>query len=203
MRAPLYLLALTILLVVMLASRQTHRPLDPDEPIAADGSLAAGRALTIFDFEPVLGAFDPPYPLSDSDDPKNFEERIALEKTWTDRSREDIAKLLGPLDASSCEDANRKRLIAAVRTYYDARGRQKYSFSLRGPHAKAAIEREWSTPLDQRIDTFVREAVQSGFLYRRDVPERSFPEFTKVLAGRKKIGAACPPLKTERRLPTL
>ena len=80
MRAPLYLLALTILLVVMLASRQTHRPLDPDEPIAADGSLAAGRALTIFDFEPVLGAFDPPYPLSDSDDPKNFEDASHLKK---------------------------------------------------------------------------------------------------------------------------
>ena len=94
------LLALPILLVAMLAPRQTHRPLDPDEPIAADGSLTAGRALTIFDFEPVLGAFDPPYPPSDSDDPKNFEERIQLEKTWTDRSREEIAKLLGPLDAS-------------------------------------------------------------------------------------------------------
>ena len=58
--------------------------------------------------------------------------------------------MLGALDTSSCEETSRKRMIAAVRTYYDARGRQKHSFSLRGPHANAAIEREWSTPLDQR-----------------------------------------------------
>lgn len=203
MRAWHLLLALPFLLLVTLAPREAHQPLDPDEPIAADGSLAAGRTLTIFDFEPVLGAFDPPYPPSDSDDPKNFEERIQIEKTWTDRSRIEISKLLGPLDTSTCEDANRHRLIAAVRTYYDVRGRQKYSFSLRGPRAKAAIEREWSTPLDQRIDDFVRQAVQSGFLHKTEVPERSFPEFTRALAGRQEIGAACPPLKTERRLPAL
>jgi hypothetical protein len=57
MRSSFYLLALPVLLAAAMAP-QVHRPLDPDEPIAADGSLAAGRARTIFDFEPVLGAFD-------------------------------------------------------------------------------------------------------------------------------------------------
>jgi hypothetical protein len=203
MRASYLIVALPVVLFAALTSLQAHRPLDPDEPIAADGSLAAGRALTIFDFEPMLGAFDDPNAHEDFDDPKNFQERLEIEKNWTDHSREPIARLLGPLDASSCEDANRKRLIAAVRTYYDVRGRQKHSFALRGPQATAAIECEWSTPLDQRIDAFVREAVQSGFLHKRDVPERSFPEFANVLAGRQEIGAACPPLKTERRLPAL
>ncbi len=40
MRASLLLLALPIVLIAMVAPKQTqHQPLDPDEPIAADGSL--------------------------------------------------------------------------------------------------------------------------------------------------------------------
>ena len=38
----------------------THRVLDPNDPIAADGSLIAGRAHTIFDTNPAYGAFRPP-----------------------------------------------------------------------------------------------------------------------------------------------
>jgi hypothetical protein len=205
MRALRIILALSILatLVLALTQRSARRALDPDEPIAADGSLIAGRARTVFDFEPLLGALDDPNVRPDPDDPKDFEDRIAIEKDWTDRSREPIAKLVGPLDASSCEDANRKRLIEALHTYYDARGRQKNSFALRGPRAKAAIEREWSTPLDRKIDAFVRRAVLSGFLHKREVLAHYLPEFAKVVANTSEVGVACPPLKTERRLPIL
>lgn len=128
---------------------------------------------------------------------------MTIEKPWTDRSRQGIAKLLGPLDASACEEANRKRLIAAVRIYYDTRGRQKHSFALRGPHAKAAIELQWSSALDQRIDTFVRQAVRSGFLHKHEIPGRAYPEFAKVVDAEQEIGAACPSLKSGRRPPTL
>ncbi len=51
--------------------RAKHRALDPDEPIAADGSMTAGRARTIYDTNPLLGAFGEK-PRPDPDDPKNF-----------------------------------------------------------------------------------------------------------------------------------
>ena len=85
-----------------------------------------------------------------------------------------------------------------MHTYYGTRGREKHGFSLRGPRAKAAIEQEWSTPLDRQIDEFVRQAVQSGFLHKDEVPANVYPEFAKVFADTKEIGAGCPPLKTKR-----
>jgi hypothetical protein len=181
---------------VAFTPRAPHRALDPDEPIAADGSMIAGRARTIYDTNPLLGAFGQVRP--DPDDPKEFEWLIENDRWYTDRDREPIAKLLGPLDASRCQNLARKMLISAVHTYYGTRGREKYGFSLRGPRAKAAIEREWSTPLDQRIDQFVRQAVQSGFLHKDEVPANVYPEFAKVFADTKEIGAACPPLKTDK-----
>jgi len=182
-----------VVYAIVFAPNGRHRPLGPDDPIAADGSMIAGRARTIFDTEPALR--EPPRP--DPDDPKDFEQRLKDEKRWTDHSREPIAQLVGPLDRSLCENARHKRLIASVRLYYDARGRQKHSFALRGPRAKAAIEKEWSTPLDQRIDNFVRATLVAGFLRKDDVPAAMYPEFAKVFANTDNAVGACPP-KPER-----
>jgi hypothetical protein len=185
-----------IVFAVVFAPRAAHKALDPAEPIAADGSMIAGRAQTIYDTNPLLGAFGEVRP--DPDDPNEFQWLIENDRWYTERDREAIAKLLGPLDASRCENAVRTRLIGAVRTYYGTRGREKHGFSLRGPRAKAAIEQEWSTPLDRQIDDFVRQAVQSGFLHKNEVPANVYPEFATVFADTREIGAACPPLKIER-----
>jgi len=69
--------------------RAAHRALDPDEPIAANGSMIAGKARTIYDTEPLLGAFGQTRP--DPDDPQDFDERIKIEKWGTDRARCDGA----------------------------------------------------------------------------------------------------------------
>ncbi len=84
-----------------------------------------------------------------------------------------------------------------MRIYYGARGRQKSSFALRGPRAKLAIEKEWSTPLDRRIDEFVRATLLSGFLRKDDVPAPVYPEFARVFADTDEAPDACPP-KHER-----
>jgi hypothetical protein len=195
MRAFRWTLAVFVFTAASMIPDRVHVPLDPDEPVAADGSLMAGRMRTIFDFDPVLSK---PKPANNSDDPEQVAARIAIEKPWTDRSREAIVRILGPMDWSFCEEFQRKRTIAAVRAYYNERGLQKASFLLGGPRAKAAIEQAWSTPVDRRIDEFTRQLVASGFLHPRDVPERSFPEFAKVVAQTKIVGAACPSLKVER-----
>ncbi len=186
-----------IVFAVAFAPRTAHRALDPDEPIAADGSMIAGRAQTIYDTNPLLGACGRP-PRPDPDDPKDFEWRIENDRWTNDHAREQMAQLVGPLDASRCGDVARRRLIEAVHNYYRTRGGEIHSFSLRGPRAEAAMEKEWSTPLDRRIDEFVRQAVQSGFLHKDEVPANVYPEFAKVFADTKEIGTACPPLKIDR-----
>jgi len=182
--------AATVLIAVavgfFLAPTNKRRFLDPKEPIAADGSLIAGRARTIFDTELALRE-PPPNP----DDPKDFEQRIKDDKWGNDRSREPIAHIVGPLDQSFCENARHKLLIAAAQVYYGTRGREKRSFAIRGPHAKAATDSEWSTPLDRRIDDFVRAALVSGFLRKDDLPAAVYPEFAQMFADTDEAPDAC------------
>jgi hypothetical protein len=93
--------------------------------------------------------------------------------------------------------------MTALHNYYDARGREKHSFSLRGPRAKVAMEREWSTPADRRIDEFVRRALLSGFLHKNEVLTHYLPEFETTFADTQEVGAGCPPTKTAKDTPAL
>ncbi len=194
------LLAVTLAAIafeIVFVPRDKHRALDPDEPISADGSMTAGGTRTIYDTDPIYRAASQ-MPPADSDDPADFEARLKDDRAWAERSRAFIKPLLGRLDWSRCEDLPRQLLISAVHAYYDTRGREKQSFALRGPRAKAAVEQEWSTPLDREIDDFVRHAVQYGILHKHEVPANVYPEFAKTLADTEEIGAGCPPLKTVR-----
>jgi hypothetical protein len=175
-----------------------HRALDPDEPIAADGSMIAGRARTIYDTNPILRAAGQEARL-DPDDPASFEAAIKHNRPWAEGERAYVKKtLFGPLDWSRCEGPRRQMLIAAVHSYYGTRGREKDSSSLRSPRAKAAIEEEWSTPLDRQIDDFVRHAVQYGILHKNEVPANVYPEFARTFADTEELGAGCAPLKTDK-----
>ena len=168
----------------------THRVLDPNDPIAADGSLIAGRAHTIFDTNPAYGAFRPPA-RSDSDDPADFEPAIKRDRGWAETDRALFKRLLGRLDWSLCKGSDHAFLMMAVRNYYGTRGREKHNFSLRGPRATAAIEQEWSTPLDRQIDDYVRHAVQYGIVHKSDFPAKTYPEFAHVFADTKEFGVGC------------
>jgi hypothetical protein len=67
MRAVRILLAVVLAMMIVLVPVGRQLPLDPDQPLAIDGSAAAGRARTIFQFDPLLGAFDEP---RRTDDPR-------------------------------------------------------------------------------------------------------------------------------------
>jgi hypothetical protein len=171
--------ALAFVMVMITFERQA--PLDPDQPLAADSSLTAGRARTIFQFDPLLGAFDENRQV-DPDDPHEFEDYFALESTWVDRSRDAIVDLIEPVDAVLCEPDRRKRLIAAIQTYYDTRSRQKAGFRLLGPRASRFIEQTWSTTTDHQIDSFVRQLVTQGFVQAPEISARSYPDLLDVIA---------------------
>jgi len=187
---PAAAIALAVAVFAGLFARGGHRPLDPNEPIAADGSLIAGRAHTLFDSEPALGAYGSPR--SDSDDPVDFEPLIRNDRGWAQAERGQFRRLLGGrLDSSLCKAGVHPQLLGAVRSYYETRGREKHVFSLRGPNAKAAIEREWSTPADQDIDNYVRHVLQYGLLHRSDIPNDRYAEFAKTFAGTQELGTGC------------
>jgi hypothetical protein len=166
-----------------------HRLLDPNDPVAADGSLIAGRAHTIFDTE-AYGAFKPA-PRADSDDPADFEPIIKLDRGWAVTYRAQFKPLLSRLDASLCKGSDHQQLMWAVRNYYGTRGREKHNFSVRGPRAAAAIEAEWSTPADLQIDDYVRHALHYGLLHKTDFPAKTYPEFAKTFADAEEFGAGC------------
>jgi hypothetical protein len=192
--------AAVVLFAMAFVPRAAHLPLDPDEPIAADGSMIAGRAQTIYDTNALLGVFGP-VSCPDPDDPKEFEWLIENDRRAAESARRSLATLIRPVGALHCDNANRNQLIAAVRFYYRTRGGEIHSFSLRGPRARAAIEREWSTPVDHQINEFVRRALESGFLHKDEIPANVYPEFAELFADTQEIGAACPlSLKADRSL---
>jgi len=134
-------LAAAVLFCVVAPGRHAHRVLDPHDPIAADGSMIAGRAATIYDTEPAYRASLDPHPMSD--DPADFEPMIARDRGWAESDRALFKRLLRQrLDWSLCAGRDRALLMAAVRSYYVTRGREKRIFSLRGPRATAAIAQE-------------------------------------------------------------
>jgi hypothetical protein len=170
-----------------LAPSRSHRPLDPYEPIAADGSMVAGRAATIYDTNPLLRARSSVA----SDDPADFERIIKIEHPFIAHDRSPFTRLLGRLDWSLCQGSDRQLLMMAVRSYYEERGRLLAEFSHRGPRAKSAMDREYSTPADREIDDYVRHALQYGILQKSDFPARTYPDFARTFADVQQLGNGC------------
>ena len=81
--------------------------------------------------------------------------------------------------------------MMAVRSYYEERGRLLAEFSHRGPRAKSAMDREYSTPADREIDDYVRHALQYGILQKSDFPARTYPDFARTFADVQQLGNGC------------
>jgi len=166
----------------------SHRELGPNDPIAADGSMQAGRNATIYDTMPEFTAVH----RSDSDDPRDY---LPLMKADHPVIAADRALfkglLLRPLDASLCKARNHRMLLLAVRVYYDERGREKKTYGLHGPRATAAVQNVWSTPADIEIDDYVRHAVQYGLLHKSELRPNLNAEFAKTVADVQELGTGC------------
>jgi hypothetical protein len=121
-------LALGVIMAAMFfAGEHKHkRILGPRDPIAADGSFKAGRALTISELFP---SSEPAAP--DLDDPGTFEERFSRSSVERNRSAVlDLAGLLGPV---LCEPDRHQQLIVAVQNYYGIKRYLDAEFHFRGP----------------------------------------------------------------------
>jgi hypothetical protein len=184
------LLAPALVLAMVLIPFERQIPLDPDQPLAADGSLVAGRARTIFQFDALLGAFDEPRPVN-PDDPHDFEEYFEIQSTSVGQSRDGVVDLIEPIGLGLCAPDRRKRLIAAIGTYYDTRSRQKASFRVRGPRASRFIEQAWSTTTDHRIESFVQQLIRRGFLQMWEISPQAYPDLVDLVGPASAPAAAC------------
>lgn len=176
-----------LVLACIFVAHTGRRELGPADPIAADGSMTAGRAATIYDTNPLLRE----KAAANSDNPADFEPLIRTEHPFIESDRSRFKPLLGRLDWSLCQERYRRDLMWTVRDYYLERGRLLGEFSHRGPRAKAAMEREWSTPGDLDIDNYVRHLIQYGILHKSDFPLRPNAEFNRVFADTQELGAGC------------
>jgi hypothetical protein len=114
MRALAWTCTFSAALIAALIPMGRHHPLDPDEPLALDGSMVAGRARTIFQFERALGAFDEPKPPPDPDDPQNFRPYLDMQRPWMENRRESVRVFFFVAPERLCEAETRRRLIDAL-----------------------------------------------------------------------------------------
>lgn len=162
-------LALCVILAAMLLVSEPKRLLGPRDPIAADGSFKAGRALTISELDP-----SPQPAAPDLDDPRGFEERFS--KSSVERDRDAILDLAGPLGPALCEPDRHRQLIVAIQRYYGTKKYLNTEFHFRGPRASEFIDAAWTTPKDSRIEAFVQQLTERGYLRTREIwpRDRSF-----------------------------
>lgn len=168
------LLALAVVLAALSFSDEGKRILGPRDPIAADGSLQAGRALTLAELKPV-----PARPMSDLDDPGQFEERFS--NSSIERVRNAILEFEPPGPAT-CEPGRRAQIIAAIQNYNGARKYLSTEFHYRGPRASQFIDQAWTSQKDRKIEVFVRQLLERGYLRAREIAPRDHSFLFDVFA---------------------
>src|SRR5665213_1363833 len=163
------------ILAIALFAGDHKRLLDPRDPIAANGSLAAGRALTFAELKP---ATEPAS--SGLDDPVVFERRFSGSSIERDREAIlDFSMLSGP---ALCEVDRRQQMIDAFQKYYGTRKYLHTEFHFRGPRASQFIDNALTTTKDSQIDAFVRQLLESGYLRAREIWPRDRSFFLDVFA---------------------
>jgi hypothetical protein len=164
------------------------RAVAPNEPLAVDESLSAGRNRTFVDAHP--GIYAPP-PLSRRElgDARDREFREGIDRRLRERVRAEALDQLRRPGPALCEGAGRKDFIGGVGGYYRLRYSDQHNYAVRTPAEQAQVEKAWSTPLDQQIDGLLREFFVSGYFRRQDL--RKSPIIDEVLSGAVPTGRAC------------
>lgn len=160
----------------------------PNEPLAVDGTLSAGRNNTFADQH--SGIYAPP-PLSQREvgDARDREFRKAIDANTRERFRSGALDQLRRPGPALCEGDGRKELIASVNAYYSERYSQVHSSAVRTPAEQAEVEKAWSTAADQQIDGLFRDFFIRGYFRRADL--RRWSVIDEVLSGAVTTGQAC------------
>ncbi|CAL75400.1 hypothetical protein; putative membrane protein [Bradyrhizobium sp. ORS 278] len=155
-------LAAIIILVALLVVNEPRTLLGPRDPIAADGSLKAGRALTISDLDPTSERATP-----DLDDPGGFEQRFS--SSPIERNRDAVLEFARSFGPALCKPDRRQQLIATIQEYYATKRYLSAEFHFRGPRASQFIKAAWTTPKDHEIEDFVQQLLEKGYIRPRQI----------------------------------
>lgn len=155
-------LASGAILATLLFANEPTALLGPLDPIAADGSFKAGRALTISDMDPASERAMP-----DLDDPDGFEQRFS--KSSVERTRDAVLELAKSFGPGLCKPDRHQQLIATIQDYYGTKRYLSAEFHFRGPRASQFIHAAWTTPKDRQIEAFVQQLLEKGYLRRREI----------------------------------
>ena len=166
-------LMLAAVLAGLCYSGAREQVLGPRDPIAADGSLTAGRALTIGDQQAALEK-----PRSDLDDPVIFRERLSASSVESDRLA--VLGFVGLAGPTICEW--RAQMIAAIRKYYGTKAYFLNEFHFRGPRAARFVDDALASPEDRKIDALVQQWIKTGYLRANEIRPRDSSFVLDVLA---------------------
>lgn len=167
------MLVLAVGLATLLVAGGHKRILGPRDPIAVDGSFAAGRALTISELSP-------PSPLPDLDDPAIFEQ-VFLNSS-AERSRDAILAFVELTGPAICEPDHRAQIVAAIRSYDGIKKYLSTEFHFRGPRASKFIDQAWASSKDHQIEAFARQLMERGYLRAREISPRNHSFLLDVIA---------------------
>jgi hypothetical protein len=167
-----------------------HQPLDPDEPLAADGSMADARARSSSSTACSAPSMNRSRRLIPTIRRIFAPTSTFKNHGWTIAGKQSVASFL-PSPNSSVR-GQRTMLWSRPSIIITKDGApKKAGFVRRGPNASAFIEEVWATDLDREIDAFARNLLIAGYLPESDLRRRNYPELAKVVTGVKKAGAAC------------
>ncbi len=167
------LLVLAVGSATLFFAGERKRILGPRDPIAVDGSLAAGRALT-------LSELIAPPPLPDLDDPAIFEP-VFLNSS-AERSRDAILAFVELMGPAICEPDRRAQIIEAIQGYYGIKNYLRTEFHFRGPRASKYIDQAWASSKDHQIEAFVAQLLERGYLRAREISPRNHSFLLDVIA---------------------
>lgn len=161
--------ALAVIMAAMLLANETGLIPGPRDPIAAAGSMKAGRALTISDLEPSREPI-----VTDLDDPRTFEKRFS--GLQVEQYRAAILDLAGLAGQALCQPDRHRQLVVAIQNYNGIKRFLNAEFHFRGPRASRFIDDAWTTAEDQQIEAFVRLLQERGYMRAREIfpRDRSF-----------------------------
>jgi hypothetical protein len=158
------LLILAVVLAALFAGGEHERALGPRDPIAADGSLTAGRALTIDQIEPPKPA--PP----GLDDPRQFEERFANSRV--ERYRDATLEFVKLPNSALCEPGYRKQIVEAIQNYSGVKRYMSNEYHFRSPRAGKFIDDAWTSAKDRQIEAFVTRLLEQGYFRADEIAPR-------------------------------
>lgn len=170
--ASYFLLASCLVLAALVVTGQSRHVPDPRDPIAADGSLTAGRALTLADQEP-------PQPAADLDDPSIFEKRFS--NSSVELSRDAVLKFAELPISTICEPDRRGQLISAIKTYKSDKNYLSTEFHFRGPRASKFIDQAFASEKDLKVEGYMTRLVQQGYLRASEISSPAF--FRDIFEG--------------------